>query len=187
MILGDVDILAALEAGDITIDPFDRLKLGPCSYDVTLGDEIKYYPRVLDGASQVIDPFVAPEMRSITMSRVNRTGLLLRPGQLYLGHTAETIGTGLKYVADIGGKSSLARLGLMIHVSAGFGDPGWSGHFTCEFGVIGDRSIRVYPGQDIAQIRFTQVSRVANGYTGRYNGQTGATESRYHINRNKPE
>lgn len=111
MILSDRAVLEAIEAGEIEIAPFDRERLGSNSYDVTLGDTLLAFPY----GDRVVDVKKPPEMYEILMTEV---GYELQPGKLYLGVTKERTKTG-PYLAEIDGKSSVGRLGIGIHVTAG--------------------------------------------------------------------
>lgn len=142
MILTDHDILASIDAGDIIISNFDQSRLGPNSYDLLLGDTLlEYYDGILDCA--IDNPtFTIP---------IPREGYVLKPGHLYLGCTHEKT-TVKKHAPDIEGKSSIGRLGISIHATAGVGDIGFSGYWTLEISSI--RDVRIYRYMPIAQIRF---------------------------------
>jgi len=130
---------------DIVIDPYDEKLLNPNSYNLTLHNEIMTYEEV------VLDMREANRVRRMT---IPPEGMVLGPSQLYLGRTAERTEThGL--VPMIEGRSSVARLGLFVHVTAGFGDVGFCGYWTLEMFAV--QPVRIYPGVPICQIFYHQV------------------------------
>jgi dCTP deaminase len=144
MILSGHEIRSRL-GRDILIDPFDESRLNPNSYNLSLHDELLVYEEV------VID------MRK--SNRVDRIaippdGLVLAPNQLYLGRTAERTETH-NLVPMIEGRSSIGRLGLFVHVTAGFGDVGFAGYWTLEMFAV--QPVKIYPGVPICQIFFHQI------------------------------
>ena len=160
-ILSDSEIRKAVECGDIVIDPFDPTHLNPVSYDLTLGDTYLTYLGTLDARQE-------PRTEKRTFD--SEYGLTLHPGVGYLMHTVERIWTE-KYVPILDGKSSIARLFMKVHETAGYGDPGFDGQYTLEV-TVGDRSLRIYAGMRIAQIRFhTIVGQVEKPYAGNYTGE----------------
>ena len=145
MILSDSAILAALEKGDIVIEPFDRAHLGSNSYDVHLSPHVAMYE------AEVLD--------ARTHNRVHRftippEGFVLRPGELYLGSTVEYTESH-RHLPILDGKSSVGRLGIDIHATAGIGDVGFCGHWTLELSV--SKPVRVYAGMPIGQIVYYRV------------------------------
>lgn len=165
MILSDRDIHRAKILGDITIDPFDPESLGPNSYDLRLGRTLLVYSGVEDNPDRPLDP----RDQSSLMTRpllIPDSGLVLRPQRLYLAHTQEIAGS-TKYVPMIEGRSSVARLGLFIHVTAGFGDIGFVNQWTLE--MVPVLPIRVYVGMRICQIFFhTPETAPVKDYRGKY-------------------
>jgi dCTP deaminase len=145
MILSGDEIHRHLGA-NIIIDPFDESRLNPNSYNLTLHDELLTYEEV------VLDMAVPNRTRRI---RIPKEGLVLTPQKLYLGRTAERTETH-NFVPMIEGRSSIGRLGLFVHVTAGFGDVGFCGYWTLEMFAI--QPIRIYPGVPIAQIFYHQVA-----------------------------
>lgn len=142
MILSDARILEAVEAGDITIEPFDRKQLGTNSYDVRLASTIAWYSdHVLDSKRE----------HEVVYHEIGPEGFLLVPNRLYLGVTEEYVGSG-KYVPFLDGKSSAGRLGISVHVTAGRGDLGFHNHWTMEIFVI--QAVKVYAGMPLAQFIF---------------------------------
>lgn len=139
MILSGDEILSRL-GSDITIDPFEPEQLNPNSYNLTLHDELLVYEEV------VLDVKQPNRYRRMT---IPAEGLILSPNQLYLARTIEHTKTH-NLVPMIEGRSSLARLGLFVHVSSGFGDVGFCGYWTLEMFAV--QPIRIYPGIKICQI-----------------------------------
>jgi dCTP deaminase len=130
----------------IVIEPFDESRLNPNSYNLTLHDELLTYEEV------VLD---MAEPNRIRRLRIPKDGLVLTPQKLYLGRTAERTETH-NYVPMIEGRSSIGRLGLFVHVTAGFGDVGFCGYWTLEMFAI--QPIRIYPNVPICQIFYHQIS-----------------------------
>lgn len=162
-ILSGPAILEEIEAGNIIIDPFDAALHNPASFDLRLGPKFGIYVALDDtGARQkegVLNPMVHPYV-PVLDSAVNNQfieidipvqGLLLKPGVLYLMHTAERIWT-TKYVPILDGKSSIGRLGICVHLTAGFGDPGFDGQYTLEVTCVSP--VRIYAGMRFCQMRF---------------------------------
>ena len=150
MILSDRMIKAARETGDIVIEPFNPKALGTNSYDVHLGDTLLTY-RSLDG---VIDARVDNKTDT---HLIDSDGFVLQPGILYLGSTVEYTETH-KHVPFLDGKSSVGRLGITIHCTAGRGDVLWKGHWTMEIHVI--QPVRVYAHMPIAQLIYFETGEV---------------------------
>lgn len=143
MILSDTDILKGMEAGHIEITGFQRERLGSNSYDLTLGDSLLVY----DGPE--LD---ARKPNPYTMFEIPRNeGFVLQPGELYLGVTQERT-TSRIHMPYIEGKSSIGRLGISVHLTAGCGDIGFSGYWTLEITAV--KPVRVYSGMPIAQVLF---------------------------------
>lgn len=143
MILSDRQIIEAIKADEIKITPFDFNRLGSNSYDVCLGDKIGIYTS--DGALD------AKKHNPIRLIDITEYGILLKPGQLYLGVTKEYTETH-KCVPFIEGKSSVGRLGISVHSTAGKGDVGFCGHWTLEISCI--QPVRIYAGMPIAQLLY---------------------------------
>jgi dCTP deaminase len=144
MILSGVEIRRNL-GNDIIIDPFDEERLNPNSYNLTLHDEMLTYEEV------VLDMRKPNRVRRVT---IPPDGLVLSPNQLYLGRTAERTETH-NLVPMIEGRSSVGRLGLFVHVTAGFGDVGFCGYWTLEMFAV--QPVRIYPGVPICQIFYHQI------------------------------
>jgi dCTP deaminase len=148
MILTDKTINDEISEGNIVIEPFNPENLGTNSYDLTLSNTLVLYTEsVLDTKKKNLSvPVIIPP-----------EGIILQPGIVYLGSTVEYTET-LRHVPVLMGKSSLARLGLFIHVCAGFGDVGFRGHWTLE--LIAVQRIKIYPGMKIAQIVYHEISEM---------------------------
>ena len=166
------EIKREYENGRIIIDPYSESQLGPNSYDVTLSDQLTIYD-LTDGP---LDS--RKENKTITFSIPNE-GFILKPGILYLGSTVEKIGSD-HYIANYETRSSIARLGIQTHLSAGFGDIGFASQWTLEIIVI--HPAKVYPNMRIGQIYFNQVNPEfnypENRYCGKYANQVGPTASK---------
>jgi dCTP deaminase len=152
MILSGDEIRERL-GSDIVLDPFDPAQLNVNSYDLLLHDELLVYEEV------VLDVKQPNRYRRL---HIPPEGLILSPSQLYLGRTVERTETH-NLVPMLGGRSSLARLGLFVHVSSGFGDAGFCGYWTLEMFAV--QPIRIYPGIRICQILYHQVSECEREYT----------------------
>jgi dCTP deaminase len=148
MILTDHTITSEMNKGNIVIEPFNAANLGSNSYDLTLSNTlILYKERVLDVRKKNPSaPMIIPE-----------EGLTLQPSILYLASTIEYTQT-LRHVPILMGKSSLGRLGLFVHVTAGFGDVGFAGHWTLELVCV--QPVRIYPGMKIAQIVYNDITEM---------------------------
>lgn len=138
--------------GDIVIDPFDPARLNPNSYNLTLHRELMVYEEV------VLDMQKANRVRRI---EIPDEGLVLAPNQLYLGRTVERTETH-NLVPMIEGRSSIGRLGLFVHVTAGFGDVGFCGYWTLEMFAV--QPVKIYPGVPICQIFYHQISGAITEY-----------------------
>lgn len=144
MILSGPEIRAQL-GQNIRIDPFDESRLNPNSYNLSLHDELMVYEEV------VLDMRKSNRIRRL---KIHGEGLVLKPNQLYLGRTVERTETH-NLVPMIEGRSSIGRLGLFVHVTAGFGDVGFCGFWTLEMFAV--QPIRVYPGVAICQIIYHDI------------------------------
>lgn len=178
MILSGHDILRAALVGDLTIKPLCTEQLQPASYDVRLGSEFRE-PVWSDAA---LDPYEDNQAAFLRVSA--RYGQYdLEPHGFALGATIEHVTLGDQIVGRVEGKSSLGRLGLLVHATAGFIDPGFSGTVTLELYNLTARPIRLTPGMPIAQLAFERLSSPAECYRGKYQDQDGGpVVSRYHLN-----
>ena len=191
MYLSDVDIMAALQCHDIGISKFNQDRLQPASYDLTLGNVFKVF---VQGSATHIDKnnFDLPSLtKEVIVNKVpfapitddHPHGLpnhfVLHPGQFALGSTIETITIGKRHIAKLDGRSSGGRLGVIVHATAGFVDPGWDGELTLEFSNLLHIPIFLYPGQKIAQISFAELkTESSRAYDGHYMKQKGPVHSR---------
>ena len=185
MLLSDRDILAEIDAGRVALDPFDREMIQPSSIDVRLD---KFF-RVFDNHKY---PHIDPAADQSDLTREVEVGsdeaFILHPGEFVLGSTYELVTLPDDIAARLEGKSSLGRLGLMTHSTAGFIDPGFSGHVTLELANVATLPIKLYPGMKIGQLCFFRLSSPSEHpygsekYGSRYQGQRGPTPSRSHLN-----
>jgi len=183
MILSDISIRAALEEGRIEIDPFDAGMVQPSSIDL----RVDRYFRVFENHRYpYIDPKQAqPDLTAEVATEVDQP-FVLHPGEFVLGSTLEVVRLGDDVVARLEGKSSLGRVGLLIHSTAGFVDPGFEGHLTLELSNVANLPIAIYPGMKIGQLSFYELTTPAehpygsSGAGSKYQGQRGPTPSRIH-------
>ncbi len=141
---------------NIVIEPFDPTRLNPNSYNLTLHEELMTYEEL------VLDMGKSNRVRRLT---IPPEGLVLQPSQLYLGRTVERTETH-NLVPMIEGRSSIGRLGLFVHVTAGFGDVGFSGYWTLEMFAV--QPIRIYAGVEICQIFYHQITGDVTEYSSKY-------------------
>jgi dCTP deaminase len=181
VVLSDRTIRRLLQEGRIEIEPYDESLLQPSSVDV----RVDRYFRVFHNARY---PFidVREAQEDLTeLVEVDTEPFILHPGEFVLGSTLERIRLPDDLVARLEGKSSLGRLGLLIHSTAGFIDPGWDGHVTLELSNVANLPITIYHGMKIGQLSFVQLSEPAEspygsgGLGSKYQGQKGPTPSRY--------
>ena len=165
MILSGEAIASAVEKGDIIIDPFDSARLTTNSYDFSL------HPSVGQYSTEVLDAHLENPFHTITMPA---EGMVLNPGELYLGCTLEVMGSE-KYVPLIKGKSSIARLGLFIHVTADLIDIGSVNRWTLQ--LVPTVPVRLTPGMLIGQVTFWEISGPIHLYEGKYQGTMSPTPS----------
>ncbi len=184
MVLSDRDIRAAIAAGRIGIDPFDPSCVQPASVDIRLDGLFRVFR---SSRHAYID--LARGVDDIT-ELVEVSGgepFILHPGEFVLGSTRERIRLAADLVSRVEGKSALGRLGLLIHSTAGFIDPGWDGHITLELSNVNTIPITLSPGMRVGQLSFFALSSEAERPYGSrdlgssYQGQTGPTPSRYRL------
>lgn len=184
MVLSDKDIEWAVRSGNLGIDPFDARRIQPASYDVSLSDKF----RVFSGAAKkiIVPGELDPDLtRAVDLTARGDDALVLMSRQFLLGMTREYVRIPPFLCARIEGKSSLGRVGLVIHSTAGWIDPGFEGRITLEISNDSPLPIRLTPGMLIGQIAFMQMtSRVLRPYGhldlgSKYQGHTEPTESRY--------
>lgn len=180
-VLSDGTIRELVEAGRIRIDPWDPALVQPASVDLRLGDSFRVFHNHRTVAIDLREP-----PTNLTEEVVaGEQGFVIHPGEFCLGRTLEWVELPADIVARIEGKSSLGRLGLIVHATAGFCDPGWKGTLTLELNNLTRVPIKLYPGLLIAQLSFMTLDRPAERPYGstelgsHYQGQVAATESRY--------
>lgn len=167
MILTGNEIRIQQEIGTIAIQDFDEKRIGPNSYNLRLADELVIYDEV------VLDP--RQENRTKRMT-IPPEGFVLRPDRLYLARTMEYTRTD-NFVPMLEGRSSVGRLGVQVHVTAGFGDIGFAGRWTLE--ITCKQPVRIYPGMEICQIYYlVPHGEILQRYNGKYQGDAFVGPSR---------
>lgn len=181
MLLSDRDIKAEIEAGRVGLDPYDPTMIQPSSIDVRLD---RYFRLFDNHKYPYIDPAEdQPELTQLVESEDDQP-FILHPGEFALASTFEQVTLPDDVAARLEGKSSLGRLGLLTHSTAGFIDPGFSGHVTLELSNVATLPIKLWPGMKIGQLCFFRLSSPAeqaygsSAYGSRYQGQRGPTASR---------
>ncbi|WP_298180397.1 dCTP deaminase [Saccharomonospora sp.] len=186
MLLSDREIRKALESGRLGVDPFDPAMVQPSSIDVRLD---RFF-RVFDNSRYThIDPQLRQdELTSLVEKDVDDEPFVLHPGEFVLASTFELFSLPDDLAGRLEGKSSLGRLGLLTHSTAGFIDPGFSGHITLELSNVANLPITLWPGMKIGQLCLFQLTSAAEFPYGsvevgsRYQGQRGPTPSRAYKN-----
>jgi dCTP deaminase len=185
VLLSDRDIRVELDKGRVTLEPYDAELLQPSSLDVRLDGyfrtfENHRYPHIDPAEEQ-------PELTRLVQPQTDEP-FILHPGEFVLGSTYEQVTLPDDIAARLEGKSSLGRLGLLTHSTAGFIDPGFSGHVTLELSNVATLPIKLWPGMKIGQLCFFRLSSPAEHpygsevYGSRYQNQRGPTPSRSHVN-----
>lgn len=187
VILSDRTLREQLAAGRIVIEPLDDSLIQPSSIDVRISNLFRVFRNHTRGIIDVKeDTTDLTELIEIPIG--SDTPFILHPGEFVLGSTLERIGVPDDLVGRVEGKSSLGRLGLLIHSTAGFIDAGFDGHITLELANVASLPITLYPGMKIGQVSFMQMTTPAerpygSGASGsKYQGQLGPTPSRYFEN-----
>ena len=185
MLLSDRDIRTQIEAGRIGLEPLDMALIQPSSMDVRLD---RFF-RLFDNHKY---PFIDPREQQDDLTRFVEVdkdeAFILHPGEFVLGSTFEFVSLPNDIAARLEGKSSLGRLGLLTHSTAGFVDPGFQGHVTLELSNTATLPIKLWPGMKIGQLCFFQLSSESENpygsskYGSRYQGQRGPTASRSYLN-----
>jgi dCTP deaminase len=183
--MSDRDIRASIEANQIGLEPLDMSLLQPSSFDV----RIDRFFRLFDNHKYAfIDPAEPQEELTRFVEVAPDEPVILHPGEFVLGSTYEFVKLPDNVAARLEGKSSLGRLGLVTHSTAGFVDPGFNGHVTLELSNMATLPIKLWPGMKIGQLCFFQLSSPSETpygsakYLNRYQGQRGPTASRSHLN-----
>lgn len=185
MILSDRDIRDAIKDGSIGIDPFDWVDIQPSSVDLRVD---RFFRTFHNHRYQVIDVKKPMEELTELVEVMEAEAFILHPGEFVLGSTREYVKLPHHLVARLEGKSSLGRLGLLIHSTAGYVDPGFEGHLTLELSNVANLPITIYPNMKIGQISFFKLTSEAENPYGsdklgsKYQGQRGPTPSRYNEN-----
>ncbi|HHU37674.1 MAG TPA: dCTP deaminase [Propionibacterium sp.] len=188
MLLSDRDITRHIDAGRVLLDPYDPAMVQPSSIDVRLD---RFF-RLFDNHKY---PFIDPAQEQPELTRLVEVdadeAFILHPGEFVLASTLEQVSLADDIAARVEGKSSLGRLGLLTHATAGFVDPGFSGHVTLELSNVATLPIKLWPGMKIGQLCFFQLSSPAEHPYGtqkrgsHYQGQRGPTASRSFENFNR--
>ncbi|MDQ4037537.1 MAG: dCTP deaminase [Actinomycetota bacterium] len=185
MLLSDRDIVAEIESGRVALEPYDRDLVQPSSIDVRLD---RFF-RVFNNSRYThIDPSVRQDELTTLVEPRGEEAFVLHPGEFVLGSTLEVVTLPDDVASRLEGKSSLGRLGLITHSTAGFIDPGFSGHITLELSNVANLPIMLWPGMKIGQLCLIRLSTPAefpygsSVYGSRYQGQRGPTASRSYQN-----
>jgi dCTP deaminase len=183
MILSDRTIRESIASGRIVIDPYEKTYVQPSSVDLRVDRFFRVFENHL---YPFIDPKSSQEDLTNLIEVDEDVPFMLHPGEFVLGSTLERVALGEDIVARLEGKSSLGRIGLLIHSTAGFVDPGFDGYLTLELSNVANLPIAIYPGMKIGQISFYQLTTPADHPYGsdaagsKYQGQRGPTPSRVH-------
>ena len=181
-VLSDRDIAAALAAGRVKVEPYDAADLQPSSIDLHLDRSFRVFRNNRYPYIDVRSP--QPDLTEL-LSVADEEPFVLHPGEFVLGQTLEWVELPDDLVARLEGKSSLGRLGLLIHSTAGYVDPGWKGKLTLELSNVAKLPIALYFGMKIGQISFFQMSSPVDrpygsaGLGSKYQGQSEPTASAY--------
>lgn len=185
MLLSDGDLRKEVEAGRLVVDPYDPAMLQPSSIDIRLD---RFF-RVFDNSKYThIDPSIRQDELTSLVEKTDDEPFVLHPGEFVLGSTYELVTLPDDLAGRLEGKSSLGRLGLLTHSTAGFIDPGFSGHITLELSNVANLPITLWPGMKIGQLCLFRLTSAAEHPYGsaragsRYQGQRGPTPSRAYLN-----
>lgn len=190
MLLSDRDIAKLCASEEIEIDPYAPQMIQPASIDVRLD---RYFRLFDNHKYSVIDPALPQDDLTHLVDVGQSAPFVLHPGEFVLGSTLERVRLAENLAARLEGKSSLGRLGLLTHSTAGFIDPGFNGHVTLELSNTATMPILLYPGMKIGQLCFFQLSSSAEKPYGskergsRYQGQRGPTASRSYLGFNRSD
>lgn len=181
MLLSDRDLVSEIKSGQLGLDPFEPSLVQPSSIDVRLDHLFRVFNNHL---YTHIDPAERQDDLTALVDVPEGEAFILHPGEFVLASTLETVTLGRQLAARLEGKSSLGRLGLLVHSTAGFIDPGFSGHVTLELSNVASLPIRLWPGMKIGHICVLRLSSPAEHpygsevYGSRYQHQRGPTASR---------
>jgi dCTP deaminase len=190
VLLSDRDICAEIEAKRVALEPFEPAMVQPSSVDVRLD---RFFRVFENHKYPHIDPSVDQPDLTRQVHPEDDEPFILHPGEFVLGSTYEVVTLPDDVAARLEGKSSLGRLGLLTHSTAGFIDPGFSGHVTLELSNVATLPIKLWPGMKIGQLCFFRLSSPAQHpygsekYGSRYQGQRGPTPSRSYLNFHRTE
>jgi dCTP deaminase len=185
MLLSDRDIRAEVQTGRVRVEPYDVAMIQPSSIDVRLD---RYFRVFENHKYSVIDPSVEQSELTREVEVGPKEFFILHPGEFVLASTYEVISLPDDLAGRLEGKSSLGRLGLLTHSTAGFIDPGFSGHITLELSNVANLPVKLFPGMKIGQLCLIRLSSPAEHpygsalYGSRYQGQRGPTPSRSWMN-----
>jgi len=188
MLLSDRDIAAEIKAGRVQVEPFDQKMIQPSSVDVRLD---RFFRVFENHRYEVIDPSIEQPDLTREVAVAPDDFFILHPGEFVLASTYEVITLPEDIAGRLEGKSSLGRLGLLTHSTAGFIDPGFSGHITLELSNVANLPVKLYPGMKIGQLCLIKLSSAAEHpygsavYGSRYQGQRGPTPSKSWLNFHK--
>lgn len=181
MLLSDRDLIGEIKAGQLALDPFEPSLVQPSSIDVRLDKLFRVFNNHL---YTHIDPAEQQDDLTSVIEVAEGESFVLHPGEFALASTLEVVTLGHQLAARLEGKSSLGRLGLLTHSTAGFIDPGFSGHVTLELSNVATLPIRLWPGMKIGQLCVLRLSSPtehpygSSVYGSRYQGQRGPTASK---------
>jgi dCTP deaminase len=190
VLLSDRDLYKELEGGQLRLEPFDQALVQPSSIDVRLDRWFRVFNNHL---YTHIDPATQQDELTSMVEVESGQPFVLHPGEFVLASTLEVITLGDELAGRLEGKSSLGRLGLLTHSTAGFIDPGFSGHVTLELSNVATLPIKLWPGMKIGQLCFFRLTSPAEHPYGsaasgsHYQGQRGPTPSRSHLNFQRTE
>jgi len=188
VLLSDRDIRSEIQSGRVAVEPFEEAMIQPSSVDVRLD---KFFRVFENHKYSVIDPSIEQSELTREVIAEGDEAFILHPGEFVLASTYEIITLPDDIAGRLEGKSSLGRLGLLTHSTAGFIDPGFSGHITLELSNVANLPVKLYPGMKIGQLCLIKLSSPAEHpygsaiYASRYQGQRGPTPSRSFINFHK--
>jgi dCTP deaminase len=188
VLLSDRDIKAEITAGRVKVEPFDGQMIQPSSVDVRLD---RFFRVFENHKYSVIDPSIEQSELTREVAVENDEEFILHPGEFVLASTYEVITLPDDIAGRLEGKSSLGRLGLLTHSTAGFIDPGFSGHITLELSNVANLPVKLFPGMKIGQLCLIKLSSPAENpygsalYGSRYQGQRGPTASKSWLNFHK--
>ncbi|MEN9678952.1 MAG: hypothetical protein RLZ57_81 [Actinomycetota bacterium] len=190
VLLSDRDIRSEIEAGRVGVEPYEAKMIQPSSIDVRLD---KFFRVFENHKYEVIDPSLEQPELTREIEVKGNEHFILHPGEFVLASTYEVVTLPDDIAGRLEGKSSLGRLGLLTHSTAGFIDPGFSGHITLELSNVANLPVKLFPGMKIGQLCLIKLSSSAEHpygsalYGSRYQGQRGPTPSRSFLNFHKSD